>query len=182
MWALLLTLIVGVALKNNAEAAVSSNDAFNQYDEYYRNFGKQFKVPWRWIKAIAIVESNQGAARTVAYGLANPTDVDGSRSFDGLSWGVMQVTLSTARWLEGQQLQVPYMNVAENSIRIGAKYLAYLVSQFGYDSEKVSRGYNGGPTYFKRVTANANTLIYWGKFKTALETVMIRQPGNELEY
>lgn len=182
MWPLLLLAGVIFIMKNNAMAALEGDDEFNKYDAFYKKYGATYKVPWRWIKSIAIIESSQGNADSVAIGLEDPTNIDDSASYDGLSWGVMQTTLSTARWLEGQQITVPYLNDAENSIRLGAKYLQYLIGQFGYDAEKVSRGYNGGPTYFKRPVASANTLIYYGKFKMALATVLNKNPGNELEY
>jgi soluble lytic murein transglycosylase-like protein len=182
VWVWIFALAVGWFVENSASAALSSDDDFTRFDSLYKKFGKQFKVPWRWIKAIAIIESNQGNADSVAYGLENPGDVDGSTSSDGKSWGVMQTTLSTARWLEGQQITVPYLNIAENSIRLGTRYLQYLISVFGYDEEKVSRGYNGGPGYAKTALGPAMTTIYYAKFKVALETVLSRQPGDPLEY
>jgi soluble lytic murein transglycosylase-like protein len=182
VWPILLLGGLLFMLKNNAGVALDSDDEFSKYDSFFRKYGKTYKVPWRWIKAIAIVESSLGNARSVKHGLENPGDIDGSKSGDSLSWGIMQTTLSTARWLEGQQIMVPYLNDAENSIRLGAKYLQYLIGQFGYDAEKVSRGYNGGPTYYKRPIAAANTLVYFGKFKIALATIMSKQPGNEMEY
>ena len=182
LWGVFLLLGAGLLLKDSASAAVSGSDAYNRFDELYKRFGKQYKVPWRWIKAIAVIESNQGAARSVAHGLENPQDESGSTSSDGKSWGIMQVTLSTARWLEGQQITTAYLNDAENSIRLGTKYLQYLISVFGYDSEKVSRGYNGGPGFMKTKLGPTLTLVYYGRFKAALEVILIRQPGNELEY
>jgi soluble lytic murein transglycosylase-like protein len=168
-----------LVLKNEAQAVFDPE--FDKYNSLYRKYAKAYRVPWRWIKAIAIVESNQGKAASVARGLLNPTDVEGSKSSDGLSWGIMQTTLANARERFGMLVSEAWLNNPENSIMAGAAYLGYLIRLFGLNEEKVSRAYNGGPGYAKTALGQTMTPIYYGKFKAALALVLSKNPGDVLE-
>lgn len=171
--------VFGIFFRQNISAgvyAVSDSDKWSKYDNLFKKYAVQFKVPWRWLKAIAIVESSLGDAASVKRGLENPNDVQGSTSGDGKSWGLMQVTLPTAKGLEGRTVGVAELNNPDFSVYLAAKLVRQLINTFGLDKEKVSRAYNGGPKY------GALTLPYWAKFQTALATVMAKHPGNETEY
>lgn len=181
-WLLLAALGVAAVLaffKNSIAsgvAAVSNDPSFTQFDSLFQSYGRQYRVPWRWMKAIAMNESNLGQERSVAAGISNPSDVDASVSSDGLSWGLMQVTLTTARALEGDLIQAPYLNVPDNSVRLAAKLLQQLITRFGIDDrQSVIRAYNGGPRF------GATTLPYYTRFVANLGVVMAKQPGDELE-
>lgn len=171
--------------KNEAMGAVSAvtqSDDFYRYDSLFKKYGAQYGVPWRWIKAVSIVESNLGRAKSVARGIASPSDDEGSKSSDGLSWGVMQTTLETARKYGGAIVTAAWLNVPENSIKVGAAYLANSIRVFGKsDRESVIRSYNGGTGFKKTVLGQTVTPIYYAKFLAALNTVLTAQPGNEME-
>lgn len=156
-------------------AAVSGDDSFTQWDALFKKYGSQFNVPWRWMKAICMNESSLGQDKSVQRGLAAPTDAEGSKSSDGLSWGLMQVTLKTGQALESG-ITVADLNNPDTSVRLAGKLLNQLIGRFGMDDrESVVRAYNGGPNY------GAATLPYYAKFLTHLELVMATQPGDELE-
>lgn len=168
-------------IASGAQAAMNS-PAFTRWDSVFQKMGRTYGVPWRWIKAVAMNESNLGQAKSVARGLAAPWDAEGSKSSDGLSWGIMQTTLATSRELEGSLVTEAYLNEPENSIRLGTKYLRKMIDRFGIrDRENVIRSYNGGPGWAKTKMGPTWTATYYAKFLANLATVMAKQPGDELE-
>ena len=91
-----------------------------------------------------------------------------SKSSDGKSWGLMQVTLATARQFESAVTPVA-LNNPEVSVRLAAKYIAWVKRNYSPDLEFVVRAYNGGPAWQKTVLGPAWTLAYWNKFKINYE-------------
>lgn len=153
------------------------NTDFTKYDHLFRRYGRAYSVPWRWLKVIAITESNLGRAKSVLRGLAAPDDEEGSKSSDGKSWGLMQVTKYTARGLTGREVSSAELNNPEYSVELAAKLMAELIRTFGIDDkESVFRAYNGGPKF------GALTLPYWAKTEINSAIVMKAHPGNEFEY
>lgn len=168
-------LFFGGTLTNGAQAA-SGDPAFEKWDYLFKKYGAQFGVPWRWIKAVCMIESNLGQAASVKRGLATPGDIENSKSSDGKSWGLMQVTLATAKGLEKRIVSVSELNDPDFSVYLGAKLLAELIHTFGNrNRESVIRAYNGGPKF------GALTLPYYTKFLANMAVIMAKQPGNEME-
>lgn len=156
--------------------AVTGDASFTQWDGLFQKYGSQYQVPWRWLKAICMNESSLGQAKSVLVGLKTPTDADGSKSSDGLSWGLMQVTLATANGLAGP-VTPAYLNDPDNSVNLGARLVKQLIDRFGIsDRQSVIRAYNGGPHF------GVATLPYYTRFVTNLALVMNQQPGDELEF
>lgn len=167
-----------LALGGTALAALGDDvsDSFTQWDSYFKTYGGDYGVPWRWLKAICTIESSLGSNPSVASGIANPSDTDDSVSSDGKSWGLMQLTLATANGLEGPGLTPIDLNNPNISVRLSAKLVAQLISTFGIDDrESVIRAYNGGPNF------GDATVPYYTKFVGALTNILAQQPGNELE-
>lgn len=161
---------------DTAVAAMTDDPSFTQWDSFFQQYGAQSAVPWRWLKAICMNESSLGQAKSVLVGLSDPSNVDGSKSSDGLSWGLMQVTLATANGLVGP-VTPQYLNDPGNSVRLGAMLVAQLIKTFGIDDrQSVIRAYNGGPKF------GAATIPYYTRFQANLAVVMSNQPGNELEF
>ena len=127
------------------------NDKLNGYpivyDSLFQKYGAKHSVDWKILKRIAVIESNLGRAKSVAHGLKNPNDVEASKSSDGKSWGIMQVTLKTAQWLD-PQATVAKLNNPEYSIDLAAKYLKFLFDFFPQvDSRRIEwvvKSYNQG--------------------------------------
>lgn len=150
----------------------SQTDDFTRFDDLFKKYGSQYGVPWKWLKAICMNESSLGKAKSVKAGLLNPQDIKNSVSSDGLSWGLMQVTLTTARALEGSVITAAYLNEPENSVRLAAKVCAENIDRFGIeDRESVIRAYNGGPSFNARAAARANTAIYYSRFLANLAII-----------
>jgi soluble lytic murein transglycosylase-like protein len=171
--------IVGLGVLGSKAMADDSN--FFRYDSLFKKYGRQYSVPWRWLKAIAIVESDLGNAPSVRRGLIQPNDIEGSKSSDGKSWGIMQVTLTTARELR-PGTTVSELNNPEISVSLAAMYLSRLIKIFGInDKESVIRAYNGGPGFRNTLLGKTKTPVYFAKFQAALAKVLEEQPGNEME-
>lgn len=154
---------------------------WNRWDSLIRKYSAQFGVPWRWVKAVMIIESDLGRAPSVARGLERPFDIEQSKSSDGKSWGLMQLTLPTANDLQPGITAVG-LNDAETSVRLGTQYLGRMIKRWGINErEKVIRSYNGGPGFMNSNIGRTWTEAYYKKFLTALDRVMKAQPGNEKE-
>lgn len=95
----------------------------NSYPEFDDLFKKYAGSDWLILKRIAFLESTLGRHPRVKRGLEVPSDVAGSVSEDGLSWGLLQFIPSTARSYDAT-VTPQKLNNAEYSIRIGALHLA----------------------------------------------------------
>lgn len=164
-------------------AQAADVDAFTKWDPLFKKYGKLRNVPWRWLKAICMNESNLGRHPAVVAGMANPGGDDGW-SDDGLSRGLMQMTPDTAnRPRVRPGTSVAELDNPEISVDCAARYLNELASYyFAWDREGVIRGYNGGPGW-QHASANSlkNTEVYYARFESHLTQVLEAQPGDEME-
>lgn len=158
-------------------AIAANRSEFDKYDSLFQKYGAIYQVPWRWLKAICIVESDLGRDKRVKIGLQNPFDYEGSKSSDGLSWGIMQVTLKTAKALAGESVSIADLNNPEVSVKLAAQLMRENINRFGIEArESIVRAYNGGPKF------GAATLPYLAKFEAAILVVLTKNPGKELDY
>jgi len=148
----------------------SVDSDWTKYDPLFVRYGAAYSVPWQWLKAIAIVESNLGKAPSVARGLEKPSDVAGSTSSDGKSWGLMQLTLPTARQFESATTEIG-LNNPDTSVRLAAKYLHWVMQNYFTDQENVIRSYNGGPGWNNSSGGRNLTAVYYQRFLKALDQV-----------
>lgn len=152
-----------IILSQNAGGALNTN-----FDDLFKNMATKYGLDWKMLKAIAIIESSLGAHPSVKIGLENPSNVEGSKSSDGKSWGLMQVTIPTARdydkLVTPEKLNIPYY-----SVEIASKHLAMLKKLFNGDVQKIVKSYNQG---------QGNTLAgktyadgYWTKYLNAYRSI-----------
>ena len=169
---ILLAVFAVLALTKSSGGSVVSDNVtpWNRYDSLIQKYVAGTSVPFDWVKAIMIIESDLGRAPSVARGILNPTNVDASKSSDGKSWGLMQLTLPTARMFEPLITEVG-LNDPEISIRLGVKYLKWLISKKGLDQEYIARSYNGGLGWPNSSTGRNMTAVYYSKFLLALDRV-----------
>jgi soluble lytic murein transglycosylase-like protein len=143
---------------------------FIKYDDLFYSYAKKYGLDWRWLKAIAMNESDLGRAASVKKGLLNPNDIQGSKSSDGLSWGLMQVTIRTARDLDKSATEVKLNNPAY-SVDLAARLLKNLKTQFNPSDprymEWVIKSYNQGAGNTKKEIASGKGYAdeYWHRFK-----------------
>lgn len=159
------------------------NDPFLRFDEHFLAFGAQEAVdPWT-LKAIAMNESSLGDHPSVARGIANPFDIEASKSDDGLSWGLMQMTLKTLRDFDptGQAVQ---LNAPAYSVRYAAKFVRWLERQFPKSDprwlEWVVKSYNQGAGRTQQAirgekTDTAGAIEYWARFQRNRERIRQKQ-------
>ena len=94
------------------------------------------------MKRISWVESTLGKNASVKKGLENPNDIAGSTSSDKLSWGLMQLTLKTAKDFDSQ-VTPQKLNNPDYSIKISAQYIKLLMRYFTKERDIVM-AYNQG--------------------------------------
>lgn len=147
------------------------------YDDLFKRYAAVNAIDWRWLKVFAEVESTTGKHPRVARGLAFPEDVEGSKSEDGLSWGLMQMTVVTAR--DFDKTATPQkLNNPEFTIKLAAQFVASLKRQFGSVPRDVAMAYNQGAGNQKRfiqlekegkllVTQYPAARNYWKKWQSA---------------
>ncbi len=147
------------------------------YDHLFKQYGSQYKVDWKMLKRICMIESSLGRAKSVAHGLKNPTDVEGSKSYDGKSWGIMQVTLTTARDFDPTATEEKLNNPAY-SVEIACKYLAWVQGRFPVTESRyeewVVKSYNqgvGNSAKERAGTSQGFAHDYWAKYKKYKEQI-----------
>jgi membrane-bound lytic murein transglycosylase MltF len=181
MWLVLGASLIGILLysKDSIADTIEENmDTWNKWDDLFKKYGKKWDVNWKWLKAIALNESSLGKAKSVKIGLENPNDVENSKSSDGLSWGLMQVTLKTAQEMD-RSATPQKLNDPEYSINMGARYISkmkdlYLDSEPRY-VEWVIKSYNQGPGNTNKEKKGLITKgyadEYWLRFQNNLKRI-----------
>ena len=133
-------LLLGYSGKLNKMEKTDDNSKL--LDEYFKEASKVYSVPYDMMRAICMNESSYGKAYSVKKGMMNPNDVEGSKSDDGLSWGVMQMTLRTAKDFD-ISVTPQKLNNPKYSIDLAAKFLRSLRLQFKNERDIVM-AYNQG--------------------------------------
>lgn len=136
--------LAGAAFFKNAAGAGETSAAedvdggamtdWTRFDGLFKKYGEINSVPWEWLKAIAIKESDLGR---------DPLVVAGKVSRDRKSWGLMQLTLPTAGDYK-PDVTVADLNDHETSIDLAAQHLGFLFRRYGGDPRKVIMSYNQG--------------------------------------
>lgn len=167
--------------KPNIEATVQEySDSFLMYDSLFKSYAALYSVDWKMLKAISLNESMLGQVPSVARGIANPTDVEGSSSSDGKSWGIMQITLTTGRDFDSSVDAVKLNNV-EYSIDLAARIISWLGRQFNLSdiqrNEWIVKSYNQGigntrKEMYGEIEGYATD--YWDRYQRNLERVEAR--------
>lgn len=173
-----------------AETVEEHLDSWAKYDLWFKDSANIYGLEplglfdgkpapgWMVLKAIALNESDLGKAPSVARGLEAPNDIENSKSSDGKSWGIMQVTMPTARDLDAaateSKLNNPYY-----SIYLAARYFQTLKPMFSQLEprylEYLVKSYNQGPgnTRKERLgTGGGYANEYWARFQRNFKRVM----------
>jgi membrane-bound lytic murein transglycosylase MltF len=117
------------------------------FDQAFKKYAAQYGLDWKMLKAICMNESSLGAAKSVAEGLRNPSNIKGSTSSDGKSWGIMQLTIPTARDFDSNATEEK-LNNPEYSVKLASQFIAWITQQFPSSdtryTEWVVKSYNQG--------------------------------------
>lgn len=146
-------------------------------DFLFETYGMMYQVNPKVLKAICMIESNLGRAKSVAEGMRNPSNVEGSKSSDGKSWGVMQITIPTARDFD-QYATPELLNNPEYSVRLAARYMQWVQKQFPIFEtrylEWCVKSYNQGVGNTSNERAGKSQGFahdYWTKFQKAYSQI-----------
>ena len=159
-----------------SESVGSEPKNWRRFDDLYKKYGNRWNIPWQWLKAIALNESDNGNYSSVALGIREPSNIEASKSQDGKSWGLMQVTLTTAKGLDSSATEAK-LNNPEYSINLSAKYLSQLSSQFSKPdlryTEWTIKSYNQGPGNTRKEISSGKGYAdeYWTRFQRNLKKV-----------
>ena len=167
---LLGALFVMSARASNGESFTVKKNFSDKYDSLFRKYGATYGIDPLVLKTIAANESSVGENPRVKIGIEHPDQIYNSVPTDGKSWGLMQVTLSTARQFEKSVTEVD-LNNPEVSVRLAAKYINWVMRNYGSDLEYVVRSYNGGPAWKKTKIGPAATQVYWSHFLANYEKI-----------
>ena len=146
------------------------------YDDLFKKYGSIYGVDWKLLKRISWIESNLGLNPKVANGIKNPKDIIGSVSYDGLSWGLMQMTLTTARDYDKTATSERLNNPAY-AIELATRHIKRLKTLFSNERDIVMSYNQGQGNQKKFINAEVSgTLLtnqylqareYWKKFNLA---------------
>jgi hypothetical protein len=142
------TIVGGVFLYNYLKGKSNNDDTtktelYSDFDNLFVNYANVYGINAKMLKRIAFVESTVGNNSRVKKGLLNPNDIEGSKSTDGKSWGIMQMTLTTARDYDSTAT-AQKLNNADYSIMLASKHIKMLASLFPNDERSIVMSYNHG--------------------------------------
>lgn len=152
---------------------------WNDYDNLFKAANGKYGVDWTWLKAIALNESMLGNDPRVKIGIANPMNITDSTSRDGKSWGIMQMTIPTAKGLD-MLVNPEKLNIPSYSIDLSAHYVGQIKNMFNPNDlsfmEWVIKSYNQGPHNTKKeIDGKINSYAqgYWERFQKNLNMVEV---------
>lgn len=123
-------LALGGEVADSVDDKISSvTGSWERFDSLFTKYGLLYGVDPNWLKSFALNESDLGREKSVAHGLDQPDDVDGSKSSDGKSWGLMQMTLTTGRDYD-PDITPEKLNDPEYSVDIAAHLISDLARAF----------------------------------------------------
>lgn len=167
----------GRAVEEVEGVILQNSENWTKFDALFVKYGRTYGVDWKWLKAIAMNESSLGSVASVKRGLETPKDIAGSKSFDGKSWGLMQVTVTTGKDLD-PTCSPEKLNDPEYSVMLAAKYISMLQKKFSMVDirwqEFVIKSYNQGPGNTmkeQRGQTEGYADEYWARFQRNLEKV-----------
>jgi soluble lytic murein transglycosylase-like protein len=154
---------VGLLASRDADAGQEGSPAddtdggamtdWTRYDDLFHKYGSLYGVPFEWLKAFALVESDLGR---------DPLVVRHQLSRDGKSKGIMQLILSTARDYK-PDVTLDELDDPELSVDLAAQHVAMLIRLFGQDEQAVVMSYNEGQGNFKKGVMDWGYFNKWAK-------------------
>lgn len=163
------------AMGNEISDPENVKPQFKKYDHLFKKYANQYGLNWLMLRRISWIESRVGTdARTSK----------GEVSFDGLSWGLMQIAPHVGSPKEIKLKGSPTiseLNDPDFSIHLAAKLIRYLSDEFKSERDIV-KAYNQGERNQKRfleLEAQGSLLDsqypaardYWNKYQQAKKEV-----------
>lgn len=139
-------------------------------DTILKKYAELNGLDWKMLKAICANESSLGTHPSVVRGMNNPSDIEGSKSSDGKSWGFMQMTLPTAKDFDSTATPEK-LNNPEYSIRLAAQFVKWLSNRFKITdprrNEWIIKSYNQGVGNTQNEIAGKKGFAdeYWDRYQ-----------------
>lgn len=109
----------------------------DKYDVWFKKYATKYGLDWKMLKAIAIKESTLGE---------NPLVKAGKVSTDGLTYGLMQMKFTTAKFYIPTLTEADFKTNYEKQIEAAAMFLSDLKRKYNWDAKKLVISYNQGET------------------------------------
>lgn len=109
----------------------------DKYDSLFIKYANKFGLDWKMLKAIAIKESTLGE---------DPRVKNNELSRDGLTYGLMQIKYTTAKYYLPNLTLDELRYKPEKQIEAAAAFLGDLKKKFNGDFKKIVISYNQGET------------------------------------
>ncbi len=161
----------GAAVVYNVEVT-----EWTRFDSSFQAIASSYGIDWKWLKAFALNESDLGRNSLVA---------NGQTSTDGLSWGLMQVTLKTALGFDPAASidKLANLNPADYSIDLASQLIVQNMNSFDNSdprfTEYVVKAYNAGAGTVKKEINGTYTgpyapdhEAYWERWQRNLQKVI----------
>lgn len=153
----------------------------HEFDDLFKYYAKKHNLDWKLLKRISFIESRIGLYKTVKHGIKFPHDVLISVSGDGLSWGLMQTTLSTSRDYD-ITATAEKLNNPSFSISIAAQHISFLKRKYFSNERDIVMAYNHGQGNQLRFIALEKSgqlkenefpagRDYWSKYQSAARLI-----------
>ena len=174
-------LFVKAKVEEKEDEDLVESDEFTKWDALFKKYGLLNGVDWTMMKAIAMNESSLGQYPTVARGLASPDDVEGSKSQDGLSWGIMQMTVTTAKDYDNLAT-AQKLNHADYSVRLASLFLSSLLRTWKDAGERkiewIVKSYNQGAGNTRKESRgeiDGYAEVYWERYQRNRKLITTKQ-------
>lgn len=126
--------------------------AQNERESSIRQAMTQFDIDRNLAESIYDIAEEEGIDTEVAYGLVRTESTFRPRAVSSVgARGLTQVLPSTARWMMPEIRQASQLFQPETNLRVGFRYLRYLLDKYEGDTELALLAYNRGPGTVDRI-------------------------------
>jgi soluble lytic murein transglycosylase-like protein len=172
-----LLILTGVLVMNDARAdGLAVAPMYQKYDHLFKKYASKYGLNWKFLRRIAWIESRVGNDPRTSKGLV---------SYDGLSWGLMQIAegVGSPKEIELKGFGgADKLNDPEYSIDVACRLISYLKSKKGYTEKDIVQSYNQGEKNQDRMrelerqgkllsTQYLAAQDYWKKYQQAIKEV-----------
>ena len=124
----------------------------NQREDMITSAMESFDIDRALAESIHDIAQQEGIDVEVAYGLVRTESTFRPRAVSSVgARGLTQVLPSTARWMMPEIKQASQLFQPETNLRVGFRYLRYLLDKYEGDTELALLAYNRGPGTVDRI-------------------------------
>lgn len=158
----------------------SVDENWTIFDSLFKKFGQAYGVNPNYLKAICMNESSLGTDESVVIGIKTPLDIENSKSSDGKSWGIMQVTVTTGSDYD-ENCSPELLNNPSYSVDLAAQIFRDNMKRFSSSEprylELVVKSYNEGAGNAKKELAGTGGGYadeYWNRWQRNYQKIVTK--------